>query len=532
VPDLLLLNGRIMAPERIGRQPTAILARDGLIAAVGTDEDVQDLARRGSELINLGGERVLPGFADAHFHFYDWCLRRRHLQLAEVPSLAALKWRLATAAAETPAGGWIQGQGWNETSWDDPRIPTRADLDAVAPVHPVILWRSDLHLAVVNSAALTAAGVNEETASPPQGVIDRDVHGRPTGVLRELAINLVSDVIPSPDDDAAVAAIVAAAPDLYRLGITRLHDFRLMGGRDGPAAFRAYQRLRAEGALPLRIWMNLPGERLSEAISLGLRTGLGDDFLRVGHVKLFADGGQGARTAWMIKPYEDTGTSGMPLVSPAEMEVEVHRAHGAGLAVAIHAIGDRATREVVSLLGRVPADGSGPSAPHRIEHAQFMRPTDIERLGRCRVVASVQPRHLVDDMELMASSVGDRAQYAYPFRALADAGVPLAFGSDCPVADPNPLLGIAAAVTRERTDGTPAGGWYPMQRIDVMEAIEAYTRGPAVASGQEAQFGSVAQSMVADLVVLEDDIFAVDPSEIHGIKVAMTLLNGRIVYRA
>jgi predicted amidohydrolase YtcJ len=532
VPDLLLLNGRIMAPDGNSRQPTAVLVRDCRIAAVGTDESVRALAGRDTESIDLAGRRVLPGFTDAHFHFYDWSLRRRGLQLADVSSLVALQSRLAAAAAAAPIGQWIKGQGWNETAWEAPRIPTRADLDAAAPLHPVILWRADLHLAVANSPALDAAGIDEEMPNPPQGVIDRDEHGRPTGVLRELAINLVSDTIPPHDDDEAVAAIKAAAPHLYQLGVTGLHDFRIMGGRDGPAAFRAYQRLQVEGALPLRVWMNLPGERLSEAIALGLRTGLGDDFLRVGHVKLFADGAQGARTAWMMEPYEDTGEGGMPLMPLEEMEAAVRRAHAAGLAVAIHAIGDRATHEVVSLLRRLPAQGPRPAAPHRIEHAQFMQTADIERLGRQRVVASVQPRHLVDDMALMGESVGDRARYAYPFRALADAGVPLAFGSDCPVADPNPLLGIEAAVTRQEPDGTPAGGWYPAQRLEVIEAIEAYTRGPAVASGQDTRFGTIAPFMMADLVVLDEDILAISPGEIHGIQVAMTVLNGRIVHRA
>jgi predicted amidohydrolase YtcJ len=520
-----------MARARKGRRPTAILVRDGYIAAVGVDEEVRALAGPNAESIDLGGRRVLPGFTDAHFHFYDWSLRRQRLQLADVASLDALRRRLALAAEGTPTGRWIEGQGWNETIWDTRRIPMRADLDTAAPVHPVILWRSDLHLAVVNSRALRAAAINERTPDPPQGVIDRDEHGRPTGVLRELAINLVSDAIPLPDEDEVVAAMKAAAPDLYRLGITGLHDFRIMGGRDGPPAFRAYQRLRADGALPLRIWMNLPGERLPDAIALGLRTGLGDDFLRVGHVKLFADGAQGARTAWMMAPYEDTDKCGMPLMPPEEIEATARRAHTAGLAVAVHAIGDRATHEIVSILGRLPAKEPRPAVPHRIEHAQFMRPADIERLGRHRIVASVQPRHLVDDMALMEPSVGDRARYAYPFRSLADAGVVLAFGSDCPVADPNPMLGIEAAVRRQRPDGTPVGGWYPAERLGIRETIEAYTRGSAVATGQEARFGAIAPGMAADLVILDQDILAVDPAEIHGIRVTLTVLNGRVVYQ-
>jgi hypothetical protein len=335
-----------------------------------------------------------------------------------------------------------------------------------------------------------------------------------------------------PDEDHVVAAMKEAAPVLHKLGITGLHDFRIMGGKDGPPAFRAFQLLWSEGALPLRIWVNLPVERLAEAIELGLRTGLGDNHLRVGHVKLFADGAQGARTAWMLDPYEDTGECGMPLMPIEEIAAAAGRAQRAGLAVAIHAIGDRATREVVSVLERLPSNGRRPAAPHRIEHVQFIRPADITRLGRLPVVASVQPRHLVDDMGLMSVTVGERAQFAYPFKSLAKAGSTLAFGSDCPVADPNPFLGIEAAVTRRRSDGTPTDGWYPEEQLGILQAVEAYTVGPAVATGQADRFGRIAVGRAADLVVLEDDIMEREVDEIHAIRVAMTILDGEVVYSA
>ncbi len=540
IPSLILYNGRLLTQDsdfphgcRLSAA-TAVAIGDGRFLAVGDDAEVRALARPHTRLIDLGGRLALPGLTDAHFHFYEWALGLRHLPLADTTSLSDLRQRLAQRASETPPGHWILGQGWNETRWPDPRIPTRADLDDVAPAYPVILWRSDMHLAVVNSRALQEAGITGDTPDPPQGVIDRDESGQPTGVLRELAITLIRDVIPSPTEEETVEAMREGFPLLHRLGLTGVHDYRGMSGAEGQPAFRAYQRLRAAGDLALRLWMLVPGERLNEAIALGLRTGFGDDYLRVGHVKFFADGGQGARTAWMLDPYEDTGECGMPLTPMAEIADAVRRADQAGLAVAVHAIGDRANRELITVFEQHATrhvTRSTQHVPHRIEHVQMIRPDDVARLARLGIVASVQPIHATDDIPMIEQSVGPRGCFAYPFRDMLDAGVPLAFGSDAPVADPNPLWGIHAAVTRQRRDGSPPGGWYPAQRLTVAEAVWGFTMGPAQASGREAELGSITPGKLADLVVLDRDIFTVEPMEIAQTQVAMTVLSGRVVYQ-
>ena len=328
-----------------------------------------------------------------------------------------------------------------------------------------------MHLAVANSRALQEAGITGDTPDPPEGVINRDEAGHPTGVLRELAINLVSGVIPPPGEEETVEAMREGFPILHRLGLTGVHDYRIMGGADGPPAFRAYQRLRAAGELTLRMWMHIPGERLDEAIALGLRTGMGGDYLRVGHVKLFSDGGQGARTAWMLEPYEDTGDCGMPLTPMAEIAEAIRKADRAGLAVAIHAIGDRANRELITVFENLSQflhlrELRRLHAPHRIEHVQMIRPDDVARLARLGVVASVQPIHAPDDIPMIEKSVGPRGRFVYPFRDMLEAGVRLALGSDCPVANPNPMFGIHAAVTRQQRDGEPQGGWYPRAAVD------------------------------------------------------------------
>lgn len=532
MPNLILYNGKLHTQDTRLPQATAVAIRGHHLLAMGSDSDVRALASLRTRQINLGGRRVLPGLIDSHFHYYDWALNRRQLELAAATSLADVRARVAKATAITPPGNWIIGQGWNETRWPNSRLITRVDLDDLTPSHPAILWRSDMHLATANSLALRAANITVETPDPSQGVIDRDSSGQPTGVLRELAINLVREVIPPPTEDETVTATRDGFTELHRLGLTGIHDFRIMGGADGPLAFRAYQHLQAAGELALRMWMLLPGEQLDQAIGTGLRTGFGDDTLRVGHLKFFSDGGQGARTAWMLEAYEDTPSCGMPLTPMDEIADAIRRAHTAGLAVAVHAIGDRANRELVTIFEQVLSSkqGTAPSAPHRIEHLQNIRPEDVRRLGRLGVVASVQPIHVPDDFPMIERSAGPRGQWAYPFRDLLAAGVPLAFGSDCPVADPNPLWGIHAAVTRQMREGTPSSGWYPHQRLSVAEAVWGFSMGAALVSGREAELGSITPGKLADLVVLDRDIFEIEPMEIAQTQVVMTVFSGKIVF--
>lgn len=535
MPNLILHNGKVCTQDPTLPHATALAIRGARLLAVGSDAQVQALAQPDTRLIDLEGRRVLPGLTDAHFHYYNWALGLRRLPLASATSLPDLQERLAHRIEETPPGQWVLGQGWNETRWPDARLPTRADLDAVTRDHPVILWRNDMHLAVVNSRALREAGITGDTADPPEGVINRDASGRPTGVLRELAINLMSDIIPPPTEDETIDAMRQGFAMLHRLGLTGVHDYRIMGGADGPPAFRAYQRLQAAGEMDVRMWMHIPGERLDEAVALGLRTGMGDTHLRVGHVKLFSDGGQGARTAWMLEPYEDTGDCGMPLTPMGEIAQAIRQADEAGLAVAIHAIGDRANRALIDTFEQVRKGNRGaatapPAAPHRIEHVQMIRPDDVVRLGRLGVVASVQPIHAPDDIPMIEKSVGPRGRFAYPFRDMLDAGVTLAFGSDCPVADPNPMFGIHAAVTRQRRDGRPAGGWHPRQRLTVAEAVWGFTMGAALVSGREADGGSISPGKLADVIVLDRDIFAIEPMDIAQAQVVMTIFDGQIVY--
>jgi predicted amidohydrolase YtcJ len=551
--QFILFNGKLWTQDPRFPDATAVAVQAGRIVAVGGDAEILALAGPEMQAIDLGGRRVLPGLTDAHFHFQGWAMARRNLMLAGLPSLQAVQEALGRAAQAIPAGSsqWIKGQGWNETDWPEPRLLTRHDLDAVAADHPVILWRSDLHLATANTLALRLAGITTNTPDPPAGVIDRDVAGQPTGVLRDQAMEFVDAVLPQPGTAEIDAAMRDAIAEAHRLGLTGVHDFRIGDAAESRGAFQAWQRLHAAGDLRLRVWMMFDGTLLDEASALGLRSGFGDDRLRIGGAKYFADGSLGARTAWMLAPYADGG-SGLPVIPMAALAGAIERGAAAGLPVGIHAIGDRAVRELLDVfsevLPRVARSETGHSKqpplpidnyqltivnsplPHRIEHVQHSHPDDLRRLGSLGLVASVQPIHLVDDMALVERAIGERGRWAYALRTLLEGGAVLALGSDCPVASPNPFWGIHAAVTRQRRDGTPAGGWYPEERLTVAEAVAGYTLGPAYASGQLERLGSITPGKLADLVVLDRDIFAVRPGEIAGTQPVLTIFDGEIVY--
>jgi predicted amidohydrolase YtcJ len=538
-PDLILFNGQIKTMDDQRPRAQALAFKAGRIMAVGENKEISALAGSKTERVNLDGRLGIPGLMDSHFHFYDWAMGRQQLDLAGVKSLDELLNQIEQAAGKLPRENWILGQGWNESDWSEHTMPRRDHLDAMAPAHPVALWRCDLHLVSVNSCALELAGIDETTPDPPDGVIEKDSSGRPTGILRELAPNLVKSVIPAPSADELVAAMRDGIAHLHTLGLTGLHDARLMGGLEGAPALKAWQLLNEKGELDLRCWVSLAGERIEEAIALGLRTGLGDERLRIGHLKYFADGGMGARTAWMLEPYLDA-EYGMPLGSMAELSKKIAAAEKAGLAVMVHAIGDRANREVITILAeqakwRKQAQAGSfvpPVLPHRIEHTQMIRSEDIQRMAKLKIAACVQPHNMILDINMIDESVGPRGRWTYAYQEMIDAGIPVLLSSDAPVCDPSPLVGIHAAVTRQRRDGTPAGGWYPQQRISVEDAVRGYTTVPAAFYGQSREMGTLTPGKRADMTVIDRDLFQVDPMEIADARVEMTIFDGRIVYRS
>ncbi len=526
--DLILFNSRIGFANGY-ETATSVAIGNGRFIVIGDDDETAALAGPDTRKIDLGGRRVLPGMIDSHFHVHEWALNRKNLALTDLTALAELQGLIQSRAAVEPAGAWIVGQGFNETDWDRPHMPTAADLDAVAPHHPVIIWRCDMHLAVANSRALRLAGITANTPDPPDGIIDRDAHGRPTGVLRELAIDAVRNVIAMPKDDVVMDALQDAVGALHRLGLTGVQDIRLMGGREGADALRAWQKLDAAGRLDMRCWVSLPGERLDAAIALGLQSGFGNDRLRIGHVKYFADGGMGARTAWMLSPYLDGGCGQAQMPMDA-LGRAIARAEQSGLAVMVHAVGDRAGREVIGLMETHAGKHAWLPMPHSIEHLQMLNAADVPRLARLGVTACMQPHNMLLDINMIETAVGPAGCRAYAFNDVLASGARLVFGSDCPVGNPSPLKGIHAAVCRQRADGTPAGGWHPQWRVDVDASVAASTISAAAGLGADAWLGSLSPGKRADLVVLDRDIYTIDPMEIAETQVDMTVFDGRVVF--
>jgi predicted amidohydrolase YtcJ len=535
----LLVNGRVYTIDAVRPWASAVAIAGERILAVGDDSPMRDLLAPGGDVIDLQGRCVIPGLTDCHVHFASYALGLRELDLGDAASLDEAMARVAKRAQETPPGGchpepdfgelsravegWIVGRGWDQERWPERRFPTAADLDGVAPNRPVVLEAKNGHALVANSRALRLAGITTGTPDPPGGRIGRDAAGRPDGLLfEESAMELVAALAPRPGPEGTDGALRKAFPNAWRVGLTALHDV------DGTRAFEAYQRLHARGALGLRVVKYLPVHTLDCALELGLREGLGDDWLRIGGIKLFADGALGPRTAAMLAPYEgEPDNVGVLTIDGDVLRELARKATAGGLPLAVHAIGDRANRLVLDVLAEVGKSG----LRHRVEHVQLLHPDDVGRLAALGVVASMQPIHATQDCEMADRYWGERCATAYAWRSLLDAGTALAFGSDCPVEDLNPFLGIHAAVTRRRVDGFPGPqGWYPEQRLTVEEAVCAYTLGAAYAAGLEDRLGSLTPGKLADLIVLDRDTFTCDPMAIAETQVEMTMIGGRFMF--
>ncbi len=524
--DLVLYNGDIHTMDRRHPRATAVAIYKDRFVALGSDDAMRSLLMGDGYAVNLGGRTVTPGFIDAHIHFLSYGLSLREIDLVNTSTLAAAQERVRARSAETPPGQWLIGRGWDQSVWGDGAFPHKADLDAVTTLHPVFLRRKCGHVGWANSAALALAGITAQTPDPDGGEIERDDRGEPTGILKENALGLMFKLLAEPTPEEAMDAVRVAMQNVHRMGIVGVHNL------EGAAALRAMQQLRHTGELKLRVMAQIPEADLDAAIQLGLQSGLGDEFLRIGAVKVFSDGALGARTAWMIEPYEgEAGNYGIAVADAEHMKAVVDKAIRAGFAVFTHAIGDMANRVVLDAIESSRRAGNGLNLRHRIEHAQVLHPDDLDRFAALGVIPSMQPIHCTQDMLVADKHWGARSRYAYAWRTLWDSGATLAFGSDAPVETPDVLQGIHAAVTRVRADGTPGGnGWIPEERIAVHEAVRAYTAGAAYAGGEENLKGTITPGKLADLVVLSQDIFSINPMAILETDVVATVFGGRFVH--
>jgi predicted amidohydrolase YtcJ len=532
--NTILFNANIYTVDPKQPRATAMAIANGRILAVGSDDDINTFSLPNAQRIDMAGAFVLPGLIDSHVHLAWTGFAMQRVPLDEVPSIDEAVRRVRERASQTPKGKWIQGWGWQQSVWGG-NFPTAQQLDAATNDHPIALSAKSGHASWCNSMALRMAGITRDTADPIGGEIVRDANGEPTGVLLESAIGLVASIIPSPTPAEEEDATLLAMRGMNQVGLTAVH---CMDGAGGIQTFNTYLRLREQGLSTLRIGKHLPVESLDGIIGAGLRSGFGDEWVRIIGIKVFADGALGPKTAWMLAPYEnEPHNTGIAMHDPEQLVEFVQKAHGAGLSVSTHAIGDRANHVMLDALELArKKDGVIPSAPQpltsstrlrdRIEHAQVLHPDDFARFGKLDVIAAVQPIHATQDMFMVDRYWGRRGEHAYAFRDLISAGAKLALGSDAPVETFDPLVGMHAAVTRQRRDGTPAGGWYPEQCLSIEEAIHGYTMGAAYAGYMEREQGSIEAGKLADLTVLSQDLTAIAPEDILNVKVERVMLGG------
>jgi predicted amidohydrolase YtcJ len=528
--DLVLVNGKIWTVDDRRPEVEAVAVLGNRIAAVGSTEEIRKWIGANTNVIDLQGRRVTPGFNDSHVHFLDGGMGLASVQLRDARTPEEFRDRIRDFAAKLPKGRWILNGNWDHENWAPPALPTRRLIDAVTPDNPVFINRLDGHMCLANSLALKLAGMTRETPDPPGGTIVRDADGEPTGVLKDAAMNYVYKVIPNPSEEVVAEAIRAALAYAAENGVTSVQDMSA-----SPEVFGVYQKLLANGELTVRVYGLQPLSDWGRLARAGVRAWFGNDKLKIGGLKGFADGSLGSTTALFFEPYLDAPkTSGLPsdeMFPEGKMLNNILGADRAGLQIAVHAIGDKANKTILDVFAEVERRNGPRDRRLRIEHAQHLRPEEIKRFGAERVIASMQPYHAIDDGRWAENRIGpNRAKGTYAFRSLLDAGATLAFGSDWFVAPMEPLMGIYAAVTRRTLDGQRPQGWVPEQKITVAEAVRAYTMGSAYAGGDENVKGSIEVGKLADLVALSADIFKIDPVEIEKVKVVMTIFDGKVIY--
>ncbi len=532
--DRIVYNADVhtFAPEQA--RVSALAIRGEQIVAWGSDDEMRRLAGPDTQQDNLEGRVVLPGLVDAHIHWEHTAKAHFSANLMDIPSLAETLAALADFAG-TSKDEWLLGGGWLQDLWPDVenRFPTAADLDAVTGARPAYLRAKSGHAAWVNSAALQVAGITRETPDPPGGRVGRAADGSPDGVLYEWpAMRLVAERIPPVSPERLAEMMLVVQEQAWRYGLTGLHDY------DNPSCLVALQLLRERGQLGLRVVKQINEPYIEHAHALGLRSGFGDDWLRLGALKIFADGALGPRTAAMLAPYDgEPENLGVVVTEKARIYDLVSRASALGLPATIHAIGDRAMRDVLDVFEQVRAEEAAAGIPrvvrrHRIEHVQVIHPDDLPRLAALDIIASMQPIHAISDWRLAERYWGERAAYSYQWRAQLAAGARLVFGSDAPIDPFDTRKGLYAALTRTDLTGQPGGGWYPEACISLLEALAAYTTGPAYAAGMEAHAGRLAPGYLADLTVLDRDPFAVDASALLDMAFVGTLVGGTWRHRA
>lgn len=516
-------NANIYTPGH--PKKTAFTIDHGYFLAFGSDDEILDSFPHAEKAVNLQEKTIWPGLIDSHVHLQTLADSMAIVD-CETPSLELCLNRVQEASKQLPERAWVRGHGWNHNRWKN-GFGTASILDSITGDHPAYLTAKSLHAAWANSKALDLAGIDKGTPDPPSGRIQRDHEGNPTGILFESgAMSLVESMIPKPGQDEIISNIKSLIPKLWQMGLIGLHDF------DGFDCWQALQTLHQNQDLSIRIRKNIPFNHLDAFINASLRTDFGDDWLQIGCVKLFADGALGPQTAAMKKPYQGGDNSGTLLLSEKEIIDIGKYAVDHGIALSIHAIGDRANEVVLNAYSQLRAYENVNHLPHfnhRIEHVQIIDENDLIRMKDLDIVASIQPIHAPSDMDIADRYLGNRTQNAYAYRSMVDSGIKFVCGSDAPVEPVNPFFGIHAAVTRRRSDGLPGpDGWHPEQRMTLEQALDGFSVNPALISSR-GHLGRIQAGFKADFLILNQDPQKMEPQFLANINPCAVFIEGKCV---
>ncbi len=525
---LILHNANIFLGGNPAKFCEAIAIYNHKIVALGKNEDVLALANRNAKIVDLKGKSILPGLTDSHIHLQH---TGKSLMMVncEIDSMQKIYDRILTKSKETKPGNWIFGHGWNQNQWaggfDELNV-----LKNISNTHPILLTAKSLHACWANPTALEIAGINSNTSDPEGGVIGRNKDNSPNGLLFENAMELIYQAVPPLNKSELKPLLDQTQKALWKYGITSVHDF------DGVDCFSALQEMDQENILKLRVVKSIPSSIFESIIETGIKTGFGSDFLRLGSIKLFADGALGPQTAAMIDPYEnDPDNFGILLLSKEKIIDYGIKATKKGLSLAIHAIGDLANREVIDAFAEIrnfEILNNLPPLNHRIEHVQILSDQELGRLSEHKIIASMQPIHLISDMDTADRLWGDRSKNAYAFGTLQNNRTTIIFGSDSPVESFNPFIGIYAALTRQKLNKFPLNGWYPSEKLNLLDILNAYSLNPAKVAKWDSNIGSLAKDKFADLIVLPQNLFEISPEEIKELLPMATMVNGEWVFQS
>jgi len=523
----ILYNANVLTLDN-DLPPATAIAIDGCrIAAVGDEKSILDTATSQTKKENMGGKTILPGFTDSHIHLLQYALSLEKIDCAFKSKAECLN-LISKVAQSLPEGKWLLGHGWNQNDWAG-ELGTAADLDVVTLGHPAFLTSKSLHSAWVNTAALRLANINQTTPDLPGGRIERDFHGDPTGILFDNACLLIEKIIPHPTACEAAKLISQAQQNLLELGITSVHDF------DDPICYEGLKILQKDNDLFLRVLKNFPLINWTKPFAELPPTGLGNDHLQTGALKLFADGALGSRTAAMFQPYDDDPTNAGILVNDRQTLFEISsNAVQHHIALAIHAIGDRANHEVIESYKMLRNFEKSEKMPHfrlRVEHVQCIQPEDLDQFNDLDIVASIQPVHAVSDARMAQRAWGSRTKNSYPLRAISKRHIPMIFGSDAPVENPNPFHAIHAAMTRKDPLHSGVEPFHPEQAVPLSDCLNAYCTTPHTVNSKTIHLGLLDRNYYADLIVLDQNPFASDPDTLYNMKVLACMIDGKWVWQ-